>query len=75
MCAGTHTNTGTPLIHHGHPLSRLVHNGTPPGFIKQPELAIRDEAVYLNDSLAVGVKAGHLGEQVSSKSVRSSGGE
>jgi hypothetical protein len=47
------TNTGAPLIHHGHPLARLVHDSAPAGFVEQPELAIGDETVDFNDRVRV----------------------
>lgn len=59
------TDTGAPLIHRGHPLARLVHDGAPSGFVEQLELAVGDETVYFNDGVRVRVKARHLAGDVS----------
>ncbi len=63
---GGHTDSSTPLVHHGHPLCCLVHDSTPPDFVEQPKLAICNKAIYLNDTVGVRVKTGHLWQEVSS---------
>lgn len=54
------TNACAPFVHLLHALPGLVHDCAPAFWLEQIELAVRNEAVYLDNLVLVRVKAGHL---------------
>lgn len=51
---------GAPLVHHVHPLFRLMDHGPPAILIDDLEGACRDDAEDFNDLVVVGIETRHL---------------